>query len=74
MVPPVPTPAAKMSTAPPAAFQISGPVVSRWAAALAGLLNWSGMKLPGSCAESSRAFSIAPAIPLRASVRTTSAP
>ena len=27
--------------------QISGPVDARWAAGLAGLLNWPGMKEPG---------------------------
>ena len=30
MVPPVPTPATKMSTLPSVSFQISGPVVSKW--------------------------------------------
>ncbi len=37
--------------------QISGPVVARWAAALAGLANWPGMKAWGiSLASSSRLF------------------
>ncbi|OPZ03911.1 MAG: hypothetical protein BWZ10_03234 [candidate division BRC1 bacterium ADurb.BinA364] len=46
MVPPVPTPATNASTWPPVSFQISGPVVARCIAGLAGLSNWLGMKAP----------------------------
>ena len=38
-VPPVPTPATKMSTVPSVSFQISGPVVARCAEGFAGLVN-----------------------------------
>ena len=38
-VPPVPTPATKMSTLPSVSSQISGPVVRRWISGLAGLEN-----------------------------------
>ena len=42
MVPPVPTPDTRMSIAPSVSSQISGPVVSKWIAGLAGFLNcWS---------------------------------
>jgi hypothetical protein len=44
IVPPVPTPATKMSTLSSKAFRISGPVPRRWASGLAGLENWSGRK------------------------------
>ena len=38
IVPPVPTPATKMSTAPAVSSQISGPVVCSWMAGFVGLL------------------------------------
>ena len=41
MVPVVPIAATKWVTRPPVWAQISGPVVSRWAWGLAGLLYWS---------------------------------
>ena len=48
MVPPVPTPATKMSTWPSVSPQISSAVVSRWISGLAGFLNCCGMKYFGS--------------------------
>ena len=39
IVPPVPTPATKKSTAPSVSSQISGPVCARWALGLEGLSN-----------------------------------
>ena len=39
IVPPVPTPATKTSTAPSVSSQISGPVVASWIAGFAGLSN-----------------------------------
>lgn len=55
-VPPVPTPATKMSTLPSVSSQISGPVVRKWASGLAWFTNWPGMKLFGSSAASSSAL------------------
>ena len=55
-VPPVPTPATKMSTFPSVSSQISGPVVSLWAFALAGLSNCPGIKAPGISFANSSAF------------------
>jgi hypothetical protein len=43
-VPPVPTPATKMSTWPSVSAQISSAVVARWMAGLAGFSNCCGMK------------------------------
>ena len=74
MVPPVPTPAMKISTFPSVSLQISGPVPALWAAGFAGFTNCPGMKLPGISFASSRAFSIAPFIPFAPSVSTSSAP
>ena len=74
IVPPVPTPATKMSTSPSVSSQISGPVVFLWVAGFAGFTNWPAMKLFGISFASSSAFSIAPFIPFVPSVRTTSAP
>ena len=74
IVPPVPTPATKMSTFPSVSAQISGPVDAKCAAGFAGFVNWLGMKLPGVAAAISFAFSIAPFMPLLPSVRTISAP
>lgn len=73
-VPPVPAPATKMSTSPSVSFQISGPVVSKWALGLAGLTNWPATKLPSISRESSSALAMAPLIPFEPSVRTSSAP
>ena len=47
IVPPVPTPATRMSTLPSVSCQISSAVVSRWISGLAGLLNCCGMKAFG---------------------------
>ena len=73
-VPPVPTPATKMSTLPSVSSQISGPVVRKWASGLAWFTNWPGMKLFGSSAASSSAFAMAPCMPFVPSVSTSSAP
>jgi hypothetical protein len=45
MVPPVPTPATRMSTLPSVSCQISSAVVLRWISGLAGFSNCCGMKL-----------------------------
>ena len=74
MVPPVPTPAIKMSTFPSVSFQISGPVVFLWIAGFAGFTNCPGIKLFGISLLNSSAFAIAPFIPLVPSVSTISAP
>ena len=73
-VPPVPTPAKKMSTLPSVSFQISGPVVALCVAGFAGFTNCPGIKLPGISFASSSAFAIAPDIPFSPGVRTISAP
>ena len=62
-----------MSTLPSVSFQISGPVVLRWIAGLAGFLNCCGMKYSGFLASSS-ALPIAPFIPSAPGVRMSSAP
>ena len=75
MVPPVPTPATKMSTLPPVSSKISGPVVASWMAGLAGFLNCcSSTYLPGSLAAISSALATAPFMPLAPSVSTSLAP
>ena len=73
-VPPVPTPAMKISTLPSVSRQISGPVVALWIAGLAGLTNWPGIKLLGISSASLAAYAIAPFMPWEPSVRTSSAP
>lgn len=73
-VPPVPTPATKKSIFPSVSSQISGPVVSRWAAGLAGLSNCPGTKLPGIPFANSSALAMAPAMPCAPGVSTSSAP
>ena len=73
-VPPVPTPATKISTCPSVSFQISGPVVFLCTSGFAGFTNCPGIKLSGISFASSSAFSIAPFIPFAPSVRTNSAP
>ena len=60
IVPPVPTPETKMSTAPSVSFQISSAVVLRWISGLAGFLNCWGMKYFGSDLAISSALAIAP--------------
>ena len=74
IVPPVPTPATKISTSPPVSSHISGPVVFLCASGLERFSNCPGIKLPSVSPASSSAFSIAPFIPLLPSVRTISAP
>ena len=74
IVPPVPTPATKISTLPSVSSQISGPVVSLCIFGFAGLTNCPGIKLLGVCFESSSAFAMAPFIPFEPSVKTSSAP
>mmetsp|Transcript_30762 Transcript_30762/g.53177 ORF Transcript_30762/g.53177 Transcript_30762/m.53177 type:complete len:221 (-) Transcript_30762:63-725(-) len=75
IVPPVPTPPIKMSTAPSVWSQISGPVVSRCTLGLSGLLNCCRMTAfsPISLAICS-ALATQPAIPFAAGVRTRRAP
>ena len=74
MVPPVPTPATKMSTSPSVSFQISSAVVRRCTSGLARFLNCCGITAFGVEAISSSAVAIAPFMPLAASVSTSSAP
>ncbi len=73
-VPPVPTPAMKISTSPSVSSQISGPVVRRWTFGLDGLMNCPAMKESSISSASSSALAIAPFIPNAPSVRTISAP
>mmetsp|Transcript_21254 Transcript_21254/g.54124 ORF Transcript_21254/g.54124 Transcript_21254/m.54124 type:complete len:207 (+) Transcript_21254:352-972(+) len=74
-VPPVPTPATKMSISPSVSAQISGPVVSRWIFGLSGLLNcWSSLPLSPRPATICSAFMTAPPMPLAAGVSTSLAP
>ena len=74
MVPPVPTPAMKMSTWPSVSSQISSAVVTRWIAGFAGFMNCCGMKYLGSLAASSVALAMAPPMPSGPGVRISSAP
>ena len=75
IVPPVPTPETRTSTAPSVSSQISGPVVASWIAGFAGFLNCCGRKYRAvSEAAISSAFAIAPGIPFGPSVRTSCAP
>mmetsp|Transcript_58924 Transcript_58924/g.161619 ORF Transcript_58924/g.161619 Transcript_58924/m.161619 type:complete len:207 (+) Transcript_58924:427-1047(+) len=74
-VPPVPTPAMKMSISPLVSAQISGPVVSRWIFGLSLLLNCcSSLPFSPSDATICSAFLTAPPMPLGAGVRTSLAP
>ena len=74
MVPPVPTPATKMSTSPSVSSQISSAVVWRWISGLAALANcWAQMAF-SVVATISLAFSTAPRMPSEPGVRTISAP
>ncbi len=75
MVPPVPTPATKMSIVPSVSSQISGPVVASWMAGIGGVLELLQQDVPaGSEAAISSAFATAPVMPLAPSVRTSFAP
>ena len=73
MVPPVPTPAITMSTAPSVSSQISTAVVAWCTAGLAGLSNWLRSRAPRSSA-SSLALAMAPPMPSGPGVSTSSAP
>jgi hypothetical protein len=73
MVPPVPIPAMKMSTAPSVSFHISSAVVSRWMRGLASFANWWARMPPRSAAISSD-LATAPFIPSEPGVRMSSAP
>ena len=73
-VPPVPTPATKISTFPSVSSQISGPVVAACAAGFAGLSNCPRITAPGMDFSNSSALAIAPFMPLAPSVSTNSAP
>ena len=74
MVPPVPMPETRMSTAPSVSFQISSAVVLRWISGLAGFSNCWGMTAPGMVPASSSAMAMAPFMPFGPSVSTSSAP
>ena len=73
-VPPVPTPATKISTFPSVSFQISEPVVFLWASGFAGFINCPGINEFSISAANSSALAMAPFIPLAPSVKTNSAP
>ena len=73
-VPPVPTPATKISTRPSVSRQISCPVVRSCIAGLAGLSNCCRISEPGLAAFSSSARAMAPFIPSAPGVSTNSAP
>ncbi len=73
-VPPVPTPAMKMSTAPSVSRRISCAVVSRWICGFAAFSNWRIQTAPGVSSTMRLTSSIAPFMPLVGSVRTISAP
>ena len=74
MVPPVPTPATKMSTLPSVSFQTSSAVVRRCTSGLAGFSNCCGTKAPSISWPSSSARAMAPFMPCAPGVRTSSAP
>jgi hypothetical protein len=74
MVPPVPAPATKALTLPSVSAQISSAVVATCAAGLSGFSNCMGMKALSRAAAMRAASSMAPFMPLAASVSTTSAP
>ena len=74
MLPPVPTPATKISIFPSISSYISGPVVFLCAVGLAGFTNCPAMKLFGISFDNSSAFSIAPDIPFEPSLSISSAP
>ena len=74
MVPPVPTPATTMSTAPSVSFQISSAVVTLWMAGLAAFSNCDGLTAFGVEASSSCARAMAPFMPFSAGVSSSRAP
>ncbi len=75
MVPPVPTPATRMSTLPSVSFQISSAVVLRWTSGLAGFSNCCGMKEFGGGFQDLPRLLYGALHALRgAGVRTSSAP
>ncbi len=74
MVPPVPTPATKMSMPPSVSRHSSSAVVASWIAGLAGFSNCCGITAPGISSSSSAALRMAPFIPSAAGVRMSSAP
>ena len=63
IVPPVPTPATKMSTRPSVSAQISSAVVRRCTSGLAGLRNCCSITAPGVAATICSARAMAPAMP-----------
>mmetsp|Transcript_9867 Transcript_9867/g.25136 ORF Transcript_9867/g.25136 Transcript_9867/m.25136 type:complete len:205 (-) Transcript_9867:354-968(-) len=74
MVPPVPMPATRMSTSPAVSRKISGPVVRRCTAALAGFSNCCSTYELSVAAAISSAFFTAPPMPFAGSVSTSVAP
>ena len=74
IVPPVPMPATKTSTAPSVSSQISGPVVARWIAGFASFSNWLASTAPGRSAAICSARETAPFMPSDGGVSTSSAP
>ena len=73
-VPPVPTPAMKISTFPSVSRHISSAVVRLCTAGLAGFSNCCRMIAPGCSSRSASAFAIAPFIPSAPGVSTIFAP
>ena len=74
-VPLVPMPAMKCVTSPWVLSRISGPVPSKCARQLKGLLYWSGMKYtPGAASFIRWASRMAPSDPSSAGVKMASAP
>ena len=74
MVPPVPTPATKISILPPVSAQISGPVVISWTWALAEFSNCCKTNAFGVFEAISSALATAPFMPFAGSVNTNFAP
>ena len=73
-VPPVPTPPITASTWPAVSAQISSAVVAAWMSGLAGLSNCFGIHASGVAATIASARPMAPAMPRRAGVSSTSPP
>ena len=74
IVPPVPTPAMKMSTLPSVSRQISSAVVLRWISGFASFSNCLAQIAPGVSATICFAMLTASDMPLVGSVRINSAP
>ena len=74
MVPPVPTPATKMSSLPAVSRQISSAVVRTCTSGFAGFWNCCGMKLSGTSFRSSSARAIEPFMPFSRGVSSRRAP